>query len=142
MLWRGTLAIACTILLVAGCAQTAPQPAGDELAGTSWRLARFRGGDGKVAIPGDRTSYTLAFNRDGTVSARIDCNRGHGSYKTSGSQIEFGPMATTRAMCPPGSMDDQVVRQIPYIRSYLIKEGRLFLSLMADGGTYEFEPLK
>ena len=26
-------------------------------------------------------------------------------------------------------------------RSYVIKDGSLFISLMADGGTYEFEPL-
>jgi hypothetical protein len=28
----------------------------------------------------------------------------------------------------------------PYIRSYVMKDGHLFLSLMADGGIYEFEP--
>jgi len=30
---------------------------------------------------------------------------------------------------------------ISFIRSYVIKDGRLFLALMADGGIYEFEPL-
>jgi len=28
------------------------------------------------------------------------------------------------------------------VRSYMIKDGHLFLSLMADGGTYEFEPIR
>jgi para-nitrobenzyl esterase len=131
-------------LLASGCAQTPPPseaPAG--LVGPTWQLIRFRGGDDKVVIPGDRTSYTLAFRADGTVSARIDCNRGHGGYELPGkNQIEFGPMAITRAMCPPGSMHDHVVRQLPNIRSYVIKDGHLFLSLMADGGIYEFEPLR
>jgi para-nitrobenzyl esterase len=27
-----------------------------------------------------------------------------------------------------------------YVRSYVIRNGHLFLSLMADGGIYEFEP--
>jgi para-nitrobenzyl esterase len=49
-------------------------------------------------------------------------------------------MAITRAMCPPGSLHDRIVKQLPYIRSYVIKDGHLFLSLMADGGIYEFEP--
>jgi len=128
-------------LFASGCAEIPPPaeaPGG--LVGPTWQLVRFQGGDGKVAIPGDRTSYTLAFRADGTVSARIDCNRGHGGYKLpGGNQIEFGPMAITRAMCPPGSMHDQVVKQLPYIRSYVIKDGHLFLSLMADGGIYEFE---
>jgi len=26
------------------------------------------------------------------------------------------------------------------VRSYVVKDGRLYLSLMADGGTIEFEP--
>jgi len=50
-------------------------------------------------------------------------------------------LALTRAMCPPGSRHDQVVKQWPYLRSYVMRHGHLFLSLMADGGTYEFEPM-
>ena len=132
-------------LIASGCAQTPPQTAADGLVGPTWQLVRFRGGDGKVIIPGDRTSYTLAFRADGTVSARIDCNRGHGGYKLpGGNQIEFGPMAVTRAMCPPGAMEmhDHVLKQLPYVRSYVMKDGHLFLSLMADGGTFELEPLR
>jgi para-nitrobenzyl esterase len=53
----------------------------------------------------------------------------------------FGPLALTRAMCPPGSMHDRVVRDWEYVRSYVLEDGHLFLSLMADGGIYEYEPL-
>ena len=48
-------------------------------------------------------------------------------------------MALTRATCPPGSLHDHLVKQLPFIRSYVIKDGRLFLSLMADGGVFELE---
>ena len=90
--------------------------------------------------PDDKSRYTLAFGADGVVNARIDCNRGRGGWKSAQKgQLELGPMAITRAMCPPGSLHDQLVKQLPYVRSYVIREGRLFLSLMADGGTYEFE---
>jgi para-nitrobenzyl esterase len=44
-------------------------------------------------------------------------------------------------MCPPGSLHDHIVRQWGFVRSYTIKDGHLFLSLMADGGIYEFEPI-
>jgi para-nitrobenzyl esterase len=50
------------------------------------------------------------------------------------------PLALTRAVCPPGSLHDQWLKQWPYIRSYVMQDGHLFLSLMADGGIYEFEP--
>ena len=44
-------------------------------------------------------------------------------------------------MCPPGSLHDQIVKQWGNVRSFVIKEGHLFLSLTADGGIYEFEPV-
>jgi len=56
-------------------------------------------------------------------------------------QLQFGPLALTRAQCPPGSLHDRIVKQRGYIRSYVMKDGHLFLSLMADGGIYEFEPI-
>ena len=75
------------------------------------------------------------------MAARIDCNRGRAIWKSSGSsQLQFGPLALTRALCPPGSLHDQIVKQWPNIRSYVIKDGRLFLALMADGGIYEYQP--
>lgn len=64
-----------------------------------------------------------------------------GTWTSSGaSQVQFGPLALTRAMCPPGSLHDQIVKQWGNIRSYVLKDGHLFPSLMADGGIYEFEP--
>jgi uncharacterized lipoprotein YbaY len=64
-----------------------------------------------------------------------------GTWKSSGSnQIRFGPLALTRTKCPAGSLHDHIVKQWRYIRSYVMKDGHLFLSLMADGGIYEFEP--
>lgn len=112
------------------------------LAGTSWRLVRFEGGDDTVLKPDDPSKYTIELAAGGQLTARIDCNRGRGTWKSAGaSQIEFGPMALTRAQCPPGSLHDQIVKQWGNIRSYVIRDGHLFLALMADGGIYEFEPI-
>jgi len=112
------------------------------LGGTAWQLVGFQGGDGTTLRPDDRTNYTIEFRDDGSLSARIDCNRGRGTWSSSGaSQIVFGPLALTRAACPPGSLHDQLVRQWGSVRSYVMKDGHLFLSLMADGGIFEFEPV-
>ena len=32
------------------------------------------------------------------------------------------------------------MKQLPNVRSYVLKDGHLFLSLIADGGTFEFAP--
>jgi heat shock protein HslJ len=112
------------------------------LAGTSWQLVKFEGSDDKTLTPDDRTKYTIALAAGGQLTARVDCNRGRGTWKSSGpNQIEFGPLALTRAQCPPGSMHDQIVKQWANVRSYVMRDGHLFLALMADGGIYEFEPI-
>ena len=139
----GACLLLAVLLLASSCARMPPQEAPVSLGGTSWQLVRFQGGDDKVLVPDDRAKYTIAFGTDGIISSRIDCNRGRGAWSSPGpSQLQFGPLALTRAMCPPGSLHDHIVKQWAFVRSYVIRDGRLFLSLMADGGIYEFEPLK
>ena len=62
------------LLLGLACAHRGP------LAGTSWQLVKFEGGDGTVLTPDDRAKYTIAFETDSTVSVRVDCNRGRGTW--------------------------------------------------------------
>jgi heat shock protein HslJ len=113
------------------------------LAGTSWQLVKFQGSDDTTLTPDDRTKCTIEFADGGRLTARIDCNRGRGTWKSSGSnQITLGPLALTRAKCPAGSLHDHIVKQWDYVRSYVIRDGHLFLALMADGGIYEVEPIQ
>ena len=89
-----------------------------DLGGTSWQLVKFQGSDGTSLRPDDPAKYTLAFGTDGRLSARIDCNRGNSTWKSPApSQLELGPLALTRAMCPSGSLHNQIVKQWPYVRS-------------------------
>jgi para-nitrobenzyl esterase len=117
---------------------TAPSP----LAGTSWRLVKIMSMDDTVLTPDDRALYTLEFKEDGSMSVRADCNRGTGSWTSeSEGQLQFGLIAATRAMCPPGSLHDPYMMQFEWVRSYTVREGHLFLATMADGSIIEFEPL-
>ena len=131
-------------LLLAACAsppRSSPAAAPAGLEGTTWRLVQISMSDGVTRPAIERSRYTIGFGTAGVLNVRFDCNRGRGSWKSSGpGNLEFGPMALTRAMCPVGSLHDELLRQWPNVRSYLFKEGRLYLSLMADGGTIEFEP--
>ena len=136
--------VALVALLVAfgALTQATRLDAQSGLGGTSWLLVKFQGGDGTTLTPDDKAKYAIAFAADGQVSARIDCNAGRATWKSSGpNQVQLGPLALTRAMCPPGSLHDRIVEHWDFIRSYVIKDGHLFLSLMADGGIYEFEPV-
>ena len=136
------LLIVATALVSISSSQVTAQAPPPSLSGTSWQLVRIQSMDDKVATPADRSKYTMTFGADGRVNMRVDCNRGSGTWKSAeASQLVFGPMAMTRAMCPPESLHDRIVKDMPYVRSYVIKDGHLFLSLMADGGIYEFEPM-
>jgi len=140
--WPAGFAASVAVLLAA-CASTSnlPSSASASLEGSSWRLVQIAMSDGVTRPALDRSRYTIGFGRDGVLNVRFDCNRGRGSWTSSGpGNLEFGPLALTRALCPTGSLHDELVRQWPNVRSYLMKDARLFLSLMADGGTLEFEP--
>jgi heat shock protein HslJ len=111
------------------------------LSGSAWELVKFQGSDGKTLAPDNSYKYTVVFRADGRVSVRIDCNRGTGTWKPAGpNQLQFGALALTRASCPPAALNDRIAKDWPYVRSYTVKAGHLFLALMADGGTYEFVP--
>lgn len=127
-------------LLLAACATTIGPV---DLRGTAWQLVKIQGSDGTTITPDDPAKYTIEFLADNAVAMRIDCNRARGVWKSPApSQLEFGPMAVTRVACPPGSLYDRFARDVGYVRSYAVRNGHLFVALMADGGVYEFEPRK
>ena len=129
-------------------AATPAMTSADPLADTKWRLVEIQSMDDArgTKYPDDRNNYLMTLNRDGTVAMQLNCNRANGNWKatpsadrTNGS-FEFGPLATTKALCPPPSLDEQVAADAQNVRGYMLKDGRLSLTLMADGGIYLWEP--
>ncbi|MBB1076984.1 MliC family protein [Rhodoferax sp. 4810] len=119
------------------------------LAGTRWQLLAFQSmddaqGTTRVADP---ARYTVTLGTDGRAAFRLDCNRGASSWQADASNngsgtLRFGAIAMTRAMCGPGSLDGQLARHLPYVRSFVLKDGHLFMALLADGGIYEWAPVR
>jgi len=132
-------------------AQTLPAPAHadtlpESLAGTQWRLVEFRSSDDGIGTqrPADASRYTMSLGENGTVSMRLDCNQATGTWTAtvSGSSFGFGPLRMTRVACQQPSLDGQIARHAEFVSSFLLRDGFLFLNLMADGGTYVWEPLR
>ena len=128
-------------VLLAACAT--PQDgvdagdAGGELAGTSWRLLELQSSDDAIGTvrPADSSRYTMELSADGTAALQLDCNRATGRWNSEGpGRISFTPLAMTRAMCPAGSLDTRVARELGFVRSYVLVGDRLTLNMMADGG--------
>ncbi len=116
--------------------------AATELTGTAWRLVKIMSMDDRVYAPDDRSKYTLELLSKGRAAIEADCNRGTGTWTSEGpGQLQFGPIATTRALCPPESLSERYLAQFEWVRSYVMEDGRLFLATMADGSIIEFEPI-
>ena len=153
---RRVLALFVSLPLIAALAACATQQKASEpeesmlpaeLAGTTWQLVEFQSMDDSLGTtrPDDPTKYTMTLGADGRVSMELNCNLATGSWTAQAASAEsgsfaFGPLAMTRAYCPPPSMDEQIGRDSEYVRSYLLRDGVLALSLFADGGIYLWEP--
>ncbi|MFZ1954690.1 MAG: META domain-containing protein [Desulfobacterales bacterium] len=118
------------------------------LADTEWRLVEIRSMDDAVGVvrPDDPSLYTMRLNADGKVYLRLGCNRANGSWTSEPSadpangRFRFSLLSTNKALCPPPSLDEKIATDTKYVRGYLIRENRLYLSLFADGGIYTWEP--
>jgi putative lipoprotein len=93
---HGSSAFSLAVLLAAllstlSQAQAAPTP---ELVGSNWRPVQI----GALTIPEDPRAL-LRFNEDGKLTGRGGCNRFFGTFKTSGTDINLGPIGSTRMAC-------------------------------------------
>ncbi len=142
------IAVPATLALLAASVISAAEQPGP-LAGTEWQLVEFQSMDDAIGTirPDDASLYTMRLGADGSVSMQLNCNRATGDWTAEPSadgstgSFRFGPLAATSALCPPPSMDERIARDAGYVRGFLLKDGNLYLSLMADAGIYAWEPL-
>ena len=131
-----------TSLLLALGPMMACAEADSQLEGTAWRLMKITSMDDAVSIPDQPANYTLSFEAEGRFVIEADCNQASGNWSSGpAGQLMFSAMATTRALCPPGSLSESYLAQFEWVRSYTKSDGHLFLATMADGSIIEFDPL-
>lgn len=140
--------------LCAACSTGAPPAGGSSgqdgkqpaLVGTTWQLHEIQSMDDAQGLtrPQPGRVYTLHLSPDGRAAFQLDCNRGTTSYTLEAREpdrgvISFGNVAMTRMMCPEGSLDTRIARDMGYVRSYTLQGGTLSMSMMADGGIYAWK---
>jgi heat shock protein HslJ len=109
-------------------ASTAP---GDTIGRGPWRWIA-------TVTPSSRTVctnpdvYTITFLPDSTARLLIDCNRGSGGYHIDGHSIHIGPIASTRMMCPPGSMDTTFAAQLQRANAWHVEADTLQLDTVGE----------
>ena len=123
-----------------GSSDTTQPDAARLLADSSWRLVRIISMDDSTFTPKARMRYTLEFGPAGEARIRADCNHASTTWESlRPGHLTFTEIVATRAQCPPGSLHDRYLSQFPWIRSYVMENGNLFLATLADGAIIEFE---
>jgi heat shock protein HslJ len=74
---------------------------------TVFHLRSMTKADGAIQVIDDPSLFTLMLSGEGTIAARVDCNRANGGYTISGNTVSVGPLASTKAYCGDGSFDSQ-----------------------------------
>lgn len=148
MVFRSISCFIATLLFLAACStsdQSAKRADGPEessavsLLGTSWQLVEIRSMNDFVYTPLSVERYTLDFLPGGQLLIRADCNRGQGNWQQDGSQLLVDAVVLTRAMCRPESIDQRFLTDLEHVRSFVLRDGRLYLATLADGAIMEFE---
>jgi len=131
--------VAFSLLALGACTSvpwSAQHHSSSDLGGT-WRLSSLPG-----ATPDDPAKYELTFRSRGRATFTLDCNHANGIWEAkpssaTGGGLTFGPLAMTRAMCPAGSLDTRIARDMSKVTSYNLQGATLSLTLK-DGGVYSW----
>jgi heat shock protein HslJ len=113
-------------------------PGGEEITGIVWEWQQTLYNNDTKAVPDNPGNYTVSFAPDGKLYIRADCNRGGGMYAVDGKTITMEVTHTTRAMCPPDSLERTFIKDLNAARIYFLRNGTLFIDLKYDTGTMKF----
>jgi heat shock protein HslJ len=105
-----------------------------------WKLTAYGpAGSTQPAVPD--VEATINFDAQGQVSGNLGCNQFSGKYEVKGSQINFGPQATTLMACPdPQMAQEQAAFKIMSDSADYKIDGNT-LTITKDGEVLVFEAI-
>jgi heat shock protein HslJ len=108
------LASAATAALMLGGCMTIPEAS--PLAGTKWQLAAIdTSGSTTTLTPAVQRRHTITLGEGGEAQVQLDCNRGRSTWtagkpRAGAGAISFGPVASTRMLCPKPSFGEELAK--------------------------------
>ena len=133
ILCMGLLSVMLPITSFAG-----GMPEGSAITGVVWNWHQTRYNNDQQAVPVEPSHYTVEFMPDGKVHVRADCNRVGGIYSLEGKRLSIELTHSTRAMCPPDSLEASFKKDLGAAAIYFFKDDALYLDLKYDSGTMKF----
>jgi heat shock protein HslJ len=128
---------ALVALGLTGCGHsTSADQARAQLVGVTWQLEAIERDSGGVVTVDDPSRYTARFREDGRVTVRSDCNLCAGTFHLDKTALVIGPLACTRAACPPGSLDGAYEAALSTVSGFTVSDGTLVLAF--SGGRLRY----
>lgn len=81
------------------------------LENTYWKLVEVKG-DPALVLPYQQEAHFVLMSAERRVRGSGGCNLIMGSYETTGDQLSFGVLATTRKMCPGIMQQEQTFFEV------------------------------
>jgi len=130
------LFLVAVLLVVAHSAcRAGGMPDPEDITGEDWKWHQTLYNNDEKSVPLDPSHYAVTFNTDGTLNIRADCNRGGGTFSTEGERISIEVTHTTRAMCPPESLEQTFIKDLNASNIFFFSDGNLYIDLKYHKGT-------
>ncbi len=120
---------------------SALQKEASPLEGTFWQLKTIESMDDMQYSPPQNSLYTLEFLSDRRLLVQADCNHGVGTWMQDGASVRIGPVGMTRMFCGPENFELRFLRDLDYVRTFVLRRNKLFLATLADGAILEFDTI-
>ena len=109
------------------------------LEGTNWQLQNMKVLGGFLFTPEDPSLYRLNFRTENRLTGTSDCNTISGYYFQESTGFRFEPFVTTRKLCSPGSLHNNLVLILKDVNAIEFRGGKMYMTNGEDGVELEFE---
>ena len=109
------------------------------LEGSNWQLSKLTVLGGHVFTPDDPDRYVLNFRSENRLTGRSDCNQISGIWHLDGSLLHFKPFLTSRNLCSPGSLHNNLVLYLGDVVSHQVDGNLLVLTTTTEGVSLEYK---
>jgi heat shock protein HslJ len=134
------LALASLLMLVLSSTQfSLAQEEEITLEDTNWQLLNMKVLGGFLFTPDDPSQYRLNFRSENRLTGTSDCNTIAGSYFQESTGFRFDPFISTRKLCPPGSLHNNLVLILKDVNVIEFRGGKMYMTNGYNGVELEFE---
>ncbi len=104
-----------------------------------WKWVKTVMNDGTIMVPQRPDSFTITFQKDGSLNGTTDCNNFFGQFTMIDNKLAFGPIGSTKKACQ-NSQEGDFLNSLGEVDGFLVDplENSLVLLIKFDSGSMIF----